>query len=413
MNEKYVIIESGAASKLPDILKELNTKHPFLLSGPATFKAAGENVTKTLESEEIVYTSYTFSKSPVEPTEYTVGSALMHFDYDCDVIIGIGSGVINDTGKILARATGRPYVIVGTAPSMDGYASATSSMERDGLKVSLDSKMPDAIIGDLDILVDAPVKMLQAGVGDMIAKYISLVEWKLAHIIVGEPYQSDVADLVESAVKKVVDAADGLMNCDPEALKNVMEGLIIAGMAMKTTGSSRPASGMEHYYSHIWDMRSLAFEDARADLHGIQCGISTLYSLKVYEKIKQITPDYEKAIEYAKNFDLDDWFEKLRSFIGPGAEAMIEGEKKEGKYDIEKHKMRVDRIIKKWPEILKVIDTLPYYDEVFDMMTRIGAPTDVAYLGYTDADIEKTMTMTKDIRDKYIGSRILWDLGEL
>ena len=98
----------------------------------------------------------------------------MHFDPNCDLIIGVGSGVINDISKILSNISGRKYIIVATAPSMDGYASATSSMSLDGLKVSINSRCPDVIIGDVNVLKWAPEHMLKAGLGDMLAKYIRL-----------------------------------------------------------------------------------------------------------------------------------------------------------------------------------------------------------------------------------------------
>lgn len=407
------IIESGAIRKLPALLAECGSKKPFILSGHDTFAAAGEKVTGVLKESGIPYSSYVFLKSPVTPTEHSVGSAVMHFDYSCDAVIGIGSGVINDIGKILAHATGRTYMIVGTAPSMDGFASATSSMERDGLKVSLDSTFAWAIVGDTDILREVPMHMLRAGVGDMLAKYISLTEWRIASILVGEYYCPVVAALVENALNRVVAAAPGLMKRDEEAVKAVMEGMVIAGMAMKYAGLSRPASGMEHYFSHIWDMRSLAFEGAKADLHGIQCGIGTLLSLKVYDYIRTVKTDREKALAYVQAFNPEEWNEKLVKFIGHGAYAMVEGEKREGKYDPEKHAKRLEVIIEKWDEIMAVVDKLPKYEEVYNMMTAMGAPTDPGYLGYSEDAIRTTFTMTKDIRDKYIASRLLWDVGEL
>lgn len=413
MGTKRCIIESGAIKKLPALLEECGSKKPFIISGHDTFAAAGEKVMTVLTEATIPYSCYVFPESPVTPTEYSVGSAVMHFDYSCDSVIGIGSGVINDIGKILAHATGRTYMIVGTAPSMDGFASATSSMERDGLKVSLDSTFAWAIVGDTDILREAPMHMLRAGVGDMLAKYISLTEWRIANILVGEYYCPVVAALVESALNKVVGAVPGLMRRDEEAVKAVMEGMVIAGMAMKYAGLSRPASGMEHYFSHIWDMRSLAFKDAKADLHGIQCGIGTLLSLKVYDYIKKIKVDKKKALAYVSSFDSDVWNEKMVDFIGPGAYAMVEGEKREGKYDKEKHAKRLEIIIDKWDEIMAVVNKLPRYEEVYDLMIAMGAPTDPRYLGYDEDGIRTTFTMTKDIRDKYIASRLLWDVGEI
>ena len=410
---RKVVICSGAIGQLPELLEELGCRKPFLLSGHDSYAAAGKRVEQALEQAGMSYGKYVFLHSPVKPTEEAVGSAVMHFDYSCDCIVGIGSGVINDTGKLLAHATGRLYLIVGTAPSMDGFASATSSMDMDGLKVSLDSTNAQAIIGDLDVLSQAPMHMLLAGVGDMLAKIISLAEWRIANLLVDEYYCPVVSALVENALNRVLSASGKLLTRDKEAVAAVMEGLVIAGLAMKYAGLSRPASGMEHYFSHIWDMRSLAFPDAKADLHGIQCGIGTLYSLKVYDYIRHIKPDRQQAMNYAAAFSLEEWNQELRRFIGPGAEAMIEGERREGKYDLSKHADRVDRIIAHWDEIQEIVSALPSYEQIRTQLEALGAPTDVHYLGYTDQQVAETFQMTKDIRDKYIASRLLWDLGLL
>lgn len=409
----HVIIESGAVLRLPELLDELHCKRPFILSGHDSFAAAGERVCAALSGAGVSFARYVFPVSPVKPTEQTVGGALMHFDYGCDAIIGVGSGVINDTCKMLARALGKPYIIVATAPSMDGFASATSSMDRDGLKVSLDSTFAWAIVGDLDILCEAPMRMLAAGVGDMLAKYISLAEWRIAHILVGEYYCPVVASLVDSSLKRVAAASDMLLLRDKGAVREVMEGMVIAGMAMKYAGLSRPASGMEHYFSHIWDMRALAFENARADLHGIQCAIGTLLSLKVYEYIKAVTPDRGRALSYVSRFDADSWNSELRAFIGPGAEAMISAEALEHKYSAAKHAERLDVIIDRWDDIMSIVGALPSYEAVYALAAKLGIPDSPEYLGYAPEDTVKTFATTKDIRDKYIGSRLLWDLGLL
>lgn len=410
---KRVVIEEGAINRLPELIRDCGAKKPFLLSGAASFAAAGDKVCAALDSAGIPYIKYILPGEPVKPTEATVGSAVMHFDYSCDLVIGIGSGVVNDTGKLLAAISGRRYIIVGTAPSMDGFASATSSMDRDGLKVSLDSTFAWAVVGDVDVLAQAPMRMLQAGVGDMLAKYISLAEWKIAHILVGEYYCPVVAALVESSLDRVVSATPKLLQRDHEAIKTVMEGMVIAGMAMKYAGLSRPASGMEHYFSHIWDMRSLSFENVKADLHGIQCGIATLYSLKVYEYLRKITPDREKALKYVDTFELDKWNCQLRTFVGKGAESMIKAEVRDGKYDKSRHSARLERIIENWSEVLKIINGMPSYDKIYSLLLDIDAPLSASEFGYTPAQIKTTFTMTKDIRDKYIASRLLWDLGEL
>lgn len=407
-----VIIESGAIQKLPALLKKAGITKPFLLSGKHTFRAAGNQVCAALEAAGIPYGKFVYDCDRVLPTEHAVGSAVMHFDHSCDGVVAIGSGVINDIGKILSNTTGRTYIIVGTAPSMDGYASPTSSMELDGLKVSLNSAFPWAIVGDLDVLSKAPMKLLLSGVGDMLAKYVSLCEWEIAKILVDEYYCPVVAQMVQTALQRCLDAGPALLRREPEAVKAVMEGMVIAGMAMKYAGISRPASGVEHYFSHIWDMRSLAF-GTEAELHGIQCGIATLYALKVYDYLRQVTPDKEKALAYVSRFSLEKWNAQLEAFVGPGAQAMIAEEEKAGKYDARKHAARFERIIDRWDEILSVINKLPTYEQLLRFMNGIGAPVSAEEFAVTPEQVRTTFTMTKDIRDKYVASRLLWDLGLL
>ena len=184
----------GAIEKLGGTLKEFETKKAFVFADINTAKVGMDAVLNILNANGIKYTSFVFSNSP-KPDERAVGSVAMHCPQDSDTVIAIGSGVINDIGKMLVALGGKKYVIIATAPSMDGYASNSSSMCRDGLKVSLSSKSADAIIGDTDILKTAPVKMFASGLGDMLAKYVSLCEWEISNIITGEYYCKTIADL--------------------------------------------------------------------------------------------------------------------------------------------------------------------------------------------------------------------------
>jgi glycerol-1-phosphate dehydrogenase [NAD(P)+] len=198
---------------------------------------------------------------------------------------------------------------------MDGYASATSSMSRDGVKISLNSRCADVIIGDTDILKTAPMHMLRSGLGDMLAKFVSIAEWRIAHLITGEYYCEEVAQLIRGAVKKCVENAEGLLAREDAAIEAVFEGLVIGGIAMAYAGVSRPASGVEHYFSHVWDMRGLEF-GTRVDLHGIQCAMATMKAVELYEKVMEVKPDYAKAKAYVDAFRLEDWNDRLRTFLG-------------------------------------------------------------------------------------------------
>lgn len=407
---RHVCVESGAIEKLPIFIKEFESKKPFILADKNTYLECGKRVVEILENSKITYSKYVFETGEIEPDEKAVGSAIMHFDNTCDLVIAVGSGVINDIGKILASTSKLPYFIVGTAPSMDGYASGTSSMSMDGVKVSLPSKCADVIIGDINVLKNAPMKMLQAGLGDMIAKYVSIAEWEIASLITGEYYCDRIANLIKTAVKRCVDNAEGLLKRDDRAVKAVFEGLVIGGVAMAFAGVSRPASGVEHYYSHVWDMRGLEF-NKKVDLHGIQCAVATSIVCGLYEKVLKITPDKELALKHAKSFNYEAWKEDLKIFLGKGANTMIALEEKEQKYSVENHKKRLEIILNNWEEICKIIkEEIPTQKKVEEILLSIGAPTTPEDIGI-DCDLSLTLKATKDIRDKYVLSRLLWDLG--
>jgi glycerol-1-phosphate dehydrogenase [NAD(P)+] len=337
----------------------------------------------------------------------------MHFDHSCDFVIGIGSGVINDIGKILSKTAKTPYMIVATAPSMDGYASATSSMTRDGLKISLPSQCANVIIGDLDILCQAPLKMMKSGLGDLLAKYVSICEWRISHLITGEYYCEEIAKLIRDAVQRCVENANGLLLRDERAVAAVFEGLVIGGVAMNYAGVSRPASGVEHYISHILDMRTVEFGEPE-DFHGIQCGIGTLIATRIYEKLKTIAPDKEKALSYVENFSWEDWQAELRAFLGSGAESMIAQEAKEQKYNKDSHKERLEIILNNLSGILQIMDEeLPASEDLEKLLDMIEAPKTLEEIGISSQLIPMIFKATKDIRDKYVLSRVAWDLGIL
>lgn len=406
-------IGNGVISQIPNYIRQYNANKVFILSDSNTYTAAGKQVCDILSKNVIPFTSYSFTHFPVEPDEYSVGAAFMHFDPACDFIIGVGSGVINDIGKLLSHHCGKPYMIVATAPSMDGYASATSSMTRDGLKISLPTRSSDVILGDTEILRQAPLHMMKSGLGDTLAKYVSICEWRIAHLITGEYYCEEVAALIRSALQRCIDHAPGLLQRDEAAVQAVFEGLVIGGVAMNYAGLSRPASGVEHYISHVLDMRGVEF-GTPIDLHGIQCAIGTLIAIQLYEKLKSITPNREKALSYVSQFDYNAWSQTLRSLLGKGAESMIALEEKEKKYDKAAHQHRLDFIIKSWDAILQIInEELPSARKLEAILEQIDAPKTLTSIGIDEDMLPVIFAATKDIRDKYVLSRLAWDLGIL
>lgn len=398
---------AGALDHLAEAVEKFHITNPYVIADQNTWAAAGEQVRARLEKAEY----YVFNKTFLEPDETNLGLAFMYMNSACDGIICIGSGVLNDLCKMVAAISHKPYIIVATAPSMDGYASGNSSTVRDGMKITIESQCPNVIIGDTDILCKAPVKMMLSGLGDMIAKYVSICEWQISALVTGDYYCEDVAELVKVALKRCVDNAEGLLKRDPQAVEAVFEGLVISGASMFYAGSSRPVSGIEHYFSHVWDMRGISLH-LPIEFHGIQCAVGALQTLKLYEKLVKITPNREKAMNFTHSFDLPAWHKKLCEFLGKSGEIMVELEKKEGKYDLKRHEKRLDCILENWDRILEIIHReLPSAAYLEELMTKLGMPKTLPEIG-VDADLLKmTFKSTKDIRNKYVLSHLCWDLG--
>ncbi len=408
---QYLKIGRGAVESVPEMIAAMGKKRPFVVCDQNTYEVAGRRVCEILDRAGVEHGLYVIPGQRISPAEWEVGSALMHYDPRCDMLLGVGSGVVNDTCKVLAHAIGVPSAIVGTAPSMDGYASNSSSMEVNHVKVSLYNHAPVGILLDSEILAQAPMRMLWAGLGDMVAKYIAVCEWRISHIVTGEFYCESIAQMMRSALKKIVDASDGITKRDPDAIQSIAEGLVVAGMAMAYAEISRPASGLEHYFSHMWEMMALE-RGVPYDLHGIQVGVGTVLSMKLYRKIRQIQPDRAKAEAHMKAFSRADWEAQVRRIFGKTADEIIAIEDKTHKNDPARHAKRLDNLVNHWDEILKIIDEeLPDYDALYQTMAKTGMPMRPSEINVPMDDVVNAFIGARDIRDKYLSCSFIWDLG--
>ena len=410
--DSEIYSRKGAIKNLKEALSKLEAKKLYVFADQNTYSVGGRKVEDIINEMGLPYSLFIYPDSP-KPDEKGLGDAVIHCPADADTVIAIGSGVINDIGKMLTAIGNKKYVIVATAPSMDGYASTSSSMCRDGLKVTLSSKSADVIIGDTEILKTAPIKMMVSGLGDMLAKYVSICEWRISNLITGEYYCENIAKLIRLALKRCIEASENIDNMDDASVGALFDGLIIGSVAMNYAGLSRPASGAEHYISHIVDMRSEEF-GTNADFHGIQCAIGTYNAVMLYEELKREKISYEKGLEYAASFDLDAWNERLKSLLGKGALSMIALEKKEGKYDKAAHAKRLRFIVDNFDKILDIVnEELPTSEELSKLYKRVGIPTSLTEIGTPKELLPDILTASKDIRDKYVLPRLLWDLGIL
>ena len=415
---KYLNIGRGILNEVPKMIAAMGKTRPFVVCDGNTWEVAGRKVDAILTGAGIDHTVYVIplenpENERIAPAEWEVGSVLMHFDMRCDMVLAVGSGVVNDTCKVIAHAMGRPTAVVGTAPSMDGYASNSSSMELNHVKVSLYNHGPEGILLDTEILAQAPMRMLQAGFGDMVAKYVAICEWRISHLVTGEYYCEDVAELMRSALRKMMAVADRIPQRDPDAIQAIVEGLVLAGVDMAYAEMSRPASGLEHYFSHMWEMMALE-RGVPYDLHGIQVGVGTVLTMKIYQTIlSEVTPDPAVAQAHMDAFDGREWENNVRRIFGKTGEQIVAIEAKFRKNDPEGHARRFERIRAHWDEIVAIIrEELPDFDSLYRTMQKTGMPMMPADLNISRQDVIDAFVGSREIRDKYIASSLLWDLGQ-
>lgn len=281
---KKIEVGNNILGNLPKYIEEFKDKKILIVSDENTYEIAGKRVGETLEAANFKikhHIAYTPNYPILVPDAFTVGRLFIDVEDDIGLILGVGSGTINDLCKIVSYKLKLESVIVVTAPSMDGYASTLSPLIVGKEKVTYPSHYPYAIIADIDIIKDAPLNMLQAGYGDIVGKYTALTDWRLTVLINDEYYCQKTVDLMSNALKKTVDNTEAYFKRDEKAIKNMVEALIIAGISMGLVGISRPASGSEHHLAHFWELDALA-KGTDHPLHGISVGVGSIVTSQAY-----------------------------------------------------------------------------------------------------------------------------------
>lgn len=407
---KDVEINTGAIRKIPFFMEKYGHKKAFIVCDRNTYNAGGHDVKKVLDDAGIANSIFVYSAEELVPDEAAVGDLIVNFDKDADLIIAVGTGTINDTCKYISYQMGLDYFAVATAPSMDGFASTGAPLITHHLKTTYNAHTPEVIIGDLDILCKAPMNMITAGLGDILGKYTCITDWKISRIINEEYYCDTIVKMVEVSIQKVVDNVDLVKTRDPKVIANIMEALILTGIAMSFVGNSRPASGSEHHISHFWEMKFL-FEGRTPVLHGTKVGIGTVAIVYLYNAVKTKEIDFEKAKLTAKNFDYNKWEKMIRDTYNSAAPGVIELEKKVKKNSAETHAVRIARIEKYWPELVRVMYSLPPVTKIEGMLSELGAPINPAQVGVDYQTVVDSIIVAKEVRDRYSLLQLLWDLG--
>jgi glycerol-1-phosphate dehydrogenase [NAD(P)+] len=251
------------------------------------------------------------------PTEDKCAKAQMAANA-AEYVLAVGSGTLNDMAKSVATRAGLPSGVLPTAASMDGYCSAGAALMREGFKVTDTVNPPAHVLVDADVIRTAPRIMTAAGFGDIVGKYTCLADWQLSHIINDEPIHKEAFAMMEQAREACMDAYEGLVRNESEAVEKLTSALLKAGLSMAMCGNSRPASGSEHHQSHFLEM-DFARRGLPIPAHGVKVGLGTMLSLELYHHLsmaKVPCREYQKVWALADTLPSPDDVRRLLAGVG-------------------------------------------------------------------------------------------------
>ena len=388
-----VYIEKGAAARLGELCADYSTV--LVVADENTYGAGGEKVKAALSDKKITEVIFD-GKSVLIPDQRAIERVTENLS-GIEMIIALGSGVIQDLCKYVSHFNKIPYIDVATAPSMDGYASVGAALILGGMKVTLNARVPEAIIADTSVLAKAPMDMIIAGYGDIIGKYSCLSDWRLAALVRGEY----ICDYVVRSTYEVVDgvrkAIDGIKKRDSAAIGKLMAALVAVGILMAYVGNSRPASGSEHHLSHFFEIIGIERDEAY-----LPHGTDVFYSSALTARIRDELLRYER-VPKPDEFSIEKYENDIKRIYGSLADEVIALQRKVGFYEQRDKRLSVYR--EKWQEIKAILSDAPRYAEVEEMLREAGLNYSDFKKLYGEDKLKEAQLYGKDLKDRYT---VLW-----
>lgn len=419
LDTRAVCIQRDAIEQGYDLLEEHLEAGPWLVAADAnTWEAAGERFVDVLDAAGRDWVRFEVEaepgdKYPICTDELVSDCQAEMVEHGCSSGIAVGSGTINDTVKMAAHNVDRPMAVVGTAPSMNGYTSGIAAILSEGVKTTNPCTAPRVVIADLDVMAEAPARMICSGLGDLMSKPVSNSDWAMSARLNGTPHSAEAMEIIEEGAAALEGVAPRLPERDREAIGGLVNSLMLSGIAMSVAGSSSPASGGEHLISHHIDMTAHAF-DQPYDFHGCQVGVGTLTSALFYEQLRAFDPgqlDIDERVDA-----LPDWasYESmLRERFGPLFDAVVQ-HAEPGYPTPQQMRRRLEKLVDEWDEVLEETGrTLRTRQSLEDELDSANCPTRFADLDVDRDRARRAILHSKDIRNRYTILHLAWELGTL
>ena len=401
---REVVIGPEALDALAEALA--GYRRVLLVYDSNTFHVFGSAVRERIREAGIAFSEVLFELREGEvllPDERGIGRIEQSLQEDVEILVGVGSGVINDLSRYVSFHHGLPYVICATAPSMDGYASSVAAMILKGMKATVSAQAPQAIYADPSVLRDAPMDMIRSGAGDILGKYSCLNDWKLAASVTGEPIYEELVRMTEKELGQVTEDLPLLSSRDPEALGRLMHSLVAVGVIMSYAGNSRPASGSEHHISHFFEITGIIHREPYFP-HGTDVGYSAYLTVLMRDFLAKQDP-----CAFHLGLTLSEREAGIRASYGPIAEEIMAFQKN----GVLNREDRLPVIREKWAEIRRILLAQPAPAEYLQMLRALGY--DMARFRdlYGPEHIREAILEARELRDRYTLLTLLGDTGML
>lgn len=404
---KIIEIGLGAIQKTARVFKEcFDDATAIIIADVNTYSAAGRQVEEILKTNGI-HLEQTFVFS--DPDLY---AEMKYVDQLGDVLsssqaipIAVGSGTINDLTKLASYRYSRQYMSVATAGSVDGYTAFGASITEKSFKQTFYGPAPMAVIADLDVIADAPLEMNAWGYADLMAKIPAGADWIIADALGVEPINQISWRLVQNPLRKLISNPSGIKHRDHQALCFLMEGLIMSGLAMQQAQSSRPASGAEHQFSHLWDNQHHK-HNGKTPSHGFKVAVGSLASLALYEALFDLLGDSVEKIKTEKQSYWKDFAEIEKeiknTFSSPVEAAQVIEQSRQKYIDFTNLEKRLNRVVEIWPELRrKLRHQLMEFSEFKAMLQQVDAPVAPMDIGIGVKRLKESYGLAQLIRKRY------------
>ncbi len=403
---RSVTIGSGVIVDVAGVFKQnFGGRAAVIVADDNTFAVAGSAVNRRLVAAGCVINEpFVFPGQPMLRASYQHVLELEDVLRTHDATpLAVGSGTINDLTKLAAQRCGRPYLIVATAASMDGYTAFGAAITRAGFKQTMACAAPRVVLADVDILVDAPLEMTASGYGDLLGKVTAGADWLIADALGVEPINPRAWSLVQDSLREWTAQPQLLHRRDQPAIEHLTEGLIFSGLAMQAARSSRSASGSEHQFSHLWEMQGLAHEGTVIS-HGFKVGLGSIASAALYERV--LSRDLN-------DLDIDAlcraWPTRVQveqtvrhshmiPFIAENAVTQSLAKHP----DPDQLRQRLTRLKDRWTQLHKrLAKQLLSADQVCNSLQAAGCPIDPVEMGLNRDRLKASYAQARQIRSRY------------